>query len=277
MNRVNYKIGNNTISCLEVGKKENPIVLFLHGIPACAEIWRETMEKISSKGYYCIAPDLSGYGLTDINETEYYSLNGNAKLFNCWLKEENFENIWIIAHDLGGAVAQLMITNEPSLFSKVTLSNVGTADTYPIPTISKLVTASKIGFFYLFAILGRFQSERLYLSMKKFFYRNKSFQKTEFERVFYDGKFHKSKSILKFQKMLGHLNNRHTIENMDRLKTIELPIHLIWAMNDKFQSWEVSGKILQDSFKNVRVSKIENCGHYIQIDANDEFVAALLS
>jgi pimeloyl-ACP methyl ester carboxylesterase len=277
MNRVNYKVGKNTISCFEIGKREQPIVLFLHGIPACAEIWRETMEKISSKGFYCLAPDLSGYGLTEIQETEYFSLLGNAKLLNHWLKEQNFNNVWLVAHDLGGAVAQIMITDNPSLFDKVTLSNAGTADTYPVPTIAKLVKASKMGLFYWLALFGRFKADNLYISMKRFFVRNKSFSKNEFERIFFDGKFHKSKSIFKFQKMLARLDNRYTVENIEKLKNVKLPVHLIWAMDDKFQSWEKSGKILENSFSNVSVSKIENCGHYIQIDANDEFVLTLLS
>ena len=277
MSRVNYKIGKNTISCLEVGKREQPMVLFLHGIPACAEIWRETMEKVSSKGFYCLAPDLAGYGLTEINETKYYSLLGNAKLLNQWLEEQNFGNIWLVAHDLGGAIAQIMITDNQSLFKKVTLSNVGTADTYPVPTIAKLVKASKIGLFYWLAVFGRFRVNKLYDSMKRFFVRNKSFSKNEFERIFFDGKFHKRKSIAKFQKMLAHLDNRYTVENMEKLKGVKLPVHLLWAIDDKFQSWEVSGKILESSFSNVRVSKIENCGHYLQVDANDEFVEQLLS
>lgn len=277
MNRVNFKIGKNSISCLEVGKREQPMVLFLHGMPACAEIWRETMEKVSSKGFYCLAPDLSGYGSTEINETEYYSLLGNAKLLNQWLKEQNFKNIWLVAHDLGGAIAQIMITDNPFLFDKVTLSNVGTADTYPVPTIAKLVKASKIGLFYWLAVFGRFKAEKLYESMKRYFVRNNSFSNNEFERIFFDGKFHKSKSIVKFQKMLAHLDNRYTVENMEKLKGTKLPIHLIWAMDDKFQSWEISGKILESTFSNVRVSKIENCGHYLQIDANNEFVDTLLS
>lgn len=277
MKRVNYKVGKNTISCLEIGKKEHPKVLFLHGIPACAEIWQETMEKVSSKGFYCIAPDLPGYGFTEIKETKYYSLKGNAILINQWLEQQNFYKLWLVAHDLGGAVAQIMITDNPLLFDKVSLSNVATADTYPVATISKLVKASKWGLFYWLAIFGKFDANKLYSSMKHFFIRNKSFSKNEFERIFFDGKFHKSKSILKFQKMLTHLNNRHTVENMKELKKINLSIHLIWAMNDKFQSWEKSGKILEGTFKNVRVNKIENCGHYLQIDANDEFVNVLLS
>ena len=64
---------------------------------------------------------------------------------------------------------------------------------------------------------------------------------------------------------------------MDKLKSIDLPVHLIWAMNDKFQSWEISGQILEKTFSQVRISKIENCGHYAQVDANEEYVEKLLS
>jgi pimeloyl-ACP methyl ester carboxylesterase len=277
MKRVNFIVGKNNISCLESGKKGNPLILFLHGIPASAEIWRETMEKVSAKGFYCLAPDLAGYGLTDIKETNDYTLLGNAELLNKWLLQQNFEKTWLVAHDLGGAIAQIMITENVTLFGKVTLSNVGTADTYPIPTVERLVKASKMGLFYWLAIMGRFNSDQLYAGMRKFFVRNQSFSKDEFVRIFYDGKFHKSRLAKKFQMMLAQLNNRYTQENMDKLKEVNLPVHLLWAMKDKFQSWEISGEILYNTFPNVRVSNIDNCGHYLQIDANDEFVEKLLA
>lgn len=277
MNRINYDVGKNTISCIEFGKRGQPVILFLHGIPACAEIWRETMEKVSAKGFYCLAPDLPGYGRTVIKESKYYSLLGNAELFNQWLELQKFEKVWLVAHDLGGAVAQLMLTKNQALFEKITLSNVATADTYPVPTILKLVKASKVGLFYWLAVLGRFKSEKLYEGMKRFFVRNSSFSKSEFERIFYDGKFHKNDNVANFQKMLSKLDNRFTVENMPKLGEVDLPVHLIWAMNDKFQSWEVSGTILEGTFKKVRVSKIENCGHYLQVDAPSDYVALLLS
>lgn len=77
--------------------------------------------------------------------------------------------------------------------------------------------------------------------------------------------------------MLARLQNRYTVKNMEKLKDVNLPVHLLWAMDDKFQSWEVSGKILESTFSNIRISKIEKFGHYLQIDANDEFVERLLS
>ncbi len=277
MNRVNFNLGKNLISCLEVGEKGNPLVIFLHGIPACAEIWRETMEKVSDRGFYCLAPDLAGYGQTEIKETEDYSLIGNAKLFNKWIQEQKFQKVWLVAHDLGGAIAQIMLTDYPSGFEKVTLSNAGTADTYPVPEISKLVKASKMGLFYWLAIFGSFKASNVYKEMNKLFVRNQPLSKNYFIRVFFDGKFHLKKSIAKFQKMLVKLDNRCTVENMSKLKNINVPVHLIWAMSDRFQSWETSGTILEKSFKNLRVSKIENCGHFMQMDAKDEFVDKLLS
>jgi hypothetical protein len=48
-------------------------------------------------------------------------------------------------------------------------------------------------------------------------------------------------------------------------------------MNYKFQSWEIYGTILEKTFSDIRVSKIENCGHYLQTDTNDEFVEKLFS
>lgn len=277
MNRITYKVGKNHIFCLEMGVKGHPVILFLHGIPACAEIWKETIEKVSKNGYYCLAPDLSGYGKTEIFDKEYYTLLGNAKLFNKWLALQNFNSIWLVGHDLGGAVAQLMLTDNPSLFQKVTLSNVGTANTYPVTSIAKLVKISRFGLFYWLALMGKFNSDKLYSSMKLFFIRNHSFSKNEFERIFFDGKFHKRNAVAKFQNMLARLDNRYTKENMEKLKSVKLPIHLLWALDDKFQSWQVSGKILESTFDNVRVSKIKNCGHYIQVDANEEYIELLLS
>lgn len=277
MNRIYYKVGKNLISCLEAGEKGKPLVLFLHGIPACAEIWRETMQRVSERGFYCLAPDLAGYGQTEIRETEYYSLSGNSKLLNQWLEEQKFEKVWLVAHDLGGAIAQVMLTDNPSWFVKVTLSNAGTANTYPVPDILKLVKVSKIGLFYWLALLGSFKADEVYDEINKLFVRNHPFPKSDFERIFYDGKLHQRKSIAKFQKMLARLDNRCTVENMSKLKSIDVPAHLVWAMSDQFQSWETSGTILEKSFSNVRVSKIENCGHFLQVDANEEFVDKLLS
>ena len=49
---------------LTAGKPGNPAILFLHGNASASTIWEETMLELADE-YYCIAPDLRGYGQSD--------------------------------------------------------------------------------------------------------------------------------------------------------------------------------------------------------------------
>ncbi|MEL6193606.1 MAG: alpha/beta hydrolase [Bacteroidota bacterium] len=277
MKRRTHPIGKNTISYLEAGKAGNPTILFLHGIPASAELWREVMMQAAERGYHCLAPDMVGYGGTEVNDKLNYTFPGTAALFIIWLKELQLDKIWLVGHDLGGAVAQLMLTREESLFQKVSLCNVVTADTYPVPVIERLIKAAKMGLFYWMARFGRFEMEKQYKGMKKVFVRNTSFSQEDFQRIFYDGKFHSPKMAAKFQRMLTKLNHSATLENMSALAKVSLPVHLIWGMGDRFQPWEGAGKILKGTFSEVRVTHIDNCGHFLQLDAPENYVETLFS
>ena len=270
-----YRINNNTLSVLECGNTENPVIVFLHGIPASAELWRETIIKLSSKGYYCLAPDLSGYGETEINSNEYYNLTKFSELLISFFEQKQLRDIKLVGHDIGGGIAQILITKKENLFDKVILSNCITAKSWPISNVEKMIKASKIGLFYWLAILGKFHSKKLFESLSKSFYRNK-LTENDFNRIFYDGKFNKGKQVKKFQKMLKVLDNVHTSRNMELLSKTKLSVDLIWAMNDKFQPWSESGIKLESVFNNCRVFKINNCGHFLQIDAFEEYTELLL-
>ena len=43
INRKTYQIGKNKLSVLESGNEQNQVVVLIHGIPASAELWRDTM------------------------------------------------------------------------------------------------------------------------------------------------------------------------------------------------------------------------------------------
>ncbi|KAF7838865.1 non-specific protein-tyrosine kinase [Senna tora] len=47
-------------------KGEGPVVLFLHGFPELWYSWRHQIVSLSARGYHAVAPDLRGYGDTDV-------------------------------------------------------------------------------------------------------------------------------------------------------------------------------------------------------------------
>ncbi|KIW83190.1 hypothetical protein Z517_02435 [Fonsecaea pedrosoi CBS 271.37] len=49
---------------LTAGPSNGPLVVFLHGWPGIALTWKPQLLSLSSLGFYCIAPDMPGYGGT---------------------------------------------------------------------------------------------------------------------------------------------------------------------------------------------------------------------
>ncbi|NOZ46369.1 MAG: alpha/beta hydrolase [Chlorobi bacterium] len=275
--RNEYRIDENLLSVLEAGENGKPVAIFLHGIPASSELWKAVIEKVSEKGWFCLAPDLPGYGKTIIKNRDFYSLKGTSDLLVAWIKQQGFSDIWLIGHDIGGGIAQIMVANQENLFKKITLSNSITADSWPVPTVQKMIKASRLGIFYWLAMFGKFPFENLFASMSKAFISNQNLSEDTFRRIFYDGKFNKRKMVWKFQRMLTKLDSRYTKENMELLSSVSIPVHLVWAMSDRFQHWSKAGRTLENTFKDVKVTKIENCGHYLQLDAPDKYLDSILS
>lgn len=54
-------IGDLKFDCRAAGNEQNELIIFLHGFPETSFMWRKLMDKLSSLGFYCIAPDMRGY------------------------------------------------------------------------------------------------------------------------------------------------------------------------------------------------------------------------
>ncbi len=50
---------------------DGPSLLFIHGFPLCRKMWRPQMNKLPVAGYRVIAPDLRGFGESEVPEGPY--------------------------------------------------------------------------------------------------------------------------------------------------------------------------------------------------------------
>lgn len=55
------KTGEFEFDCRVSGNEENELIILLHGFPETSYMWISLMEKLSSMGYYCVAPNMRGY------------------------------------------------------------------------------------------------------------------------------------------------------------------------------------------------------------------------
>ena len=274
--RNNYSVGETLISALESGDPQGPIALFLHGIPASAELWRSIIQYMGELGWRCIAPDCPGYGDTRVQDESLYRLEGTAALFIDWINQEGFKDIWLIGHDIGGGIAQIMVTQQESLFRQLSLSNCATARTWPVPMVKLMQWTAHLG---LFPIMARTGIVKLLggLTLRRTFYNRKKLSIEFKERIFFDTKISSPEGRRKFATLLKQLNSDSTMYNMKKLSQVKTKVHLIWAMNDPFQTWKKSGQILADTLPNIMVSELHKTSHFLQLDNSDFYIKVLLS
>ncbi len=205
----------------------------------------------------------------------HYGIQASANLLNDWIVAEGWKNIWLIAHDIGGGVAQGLLVANEAAFEKATLSNSITADTWPVPAMQGLIDAASAEQFEMAAEAGAIGGE-LGPFIRSTFMNKHQITDEILEAVFLDSKLSHEVGRAEFANLLRSLTNEDTKANMEALKKVELPVNLIWAMKDPHQSWEGPGSILSNTFKNISVQQIENAGHFLQIDAEEEYLKLLL-
>jgi pimeloyl-ACP methyl ester carboxylesterase len=81
---------------------EGPEVLLLHGNPDSSALWRPVMQSLSSK-YRCLAPDLPGFGRSEVVEAFDGSLEAMAAWTDEVLSAAGIDGaVSLAAHDFGG-------------------------------------------------------------------------------------------------------------------------------------------------------------------------------
>ena len=109
---------------LDEGKKDDPIVLLLHGEPTWSFLYRKMIPILSKNNFRVISPDLIGFGKSDklIDKSEY-SYQKHIDWLTTFILKLDLNDITLFCQDWGGLTGLRIITEMPERFSKVIASN----------------------------------------------------------------------------------------------------------------------------------------------------------
>ena len=89
-------------------------VLFLHGFPATGHLWDEVAPRIAERGYRAIVPDLVGYGSSIAPPGTRLDMASQSRWMWELIEALGIKRVIVVAHDVGSAAAQLMVTESPA-------------------------------------------------------------------------------------------------------------------------------------------------------------------
>jgi pimeloyl-ACP methyl ester carboxylesterase len=106
---------------LAAGPHDGPLVLLLHGFPELARSWRHQLPALASAGYRAVAPDMRGYGETELHGP--YDVATLVRDVTGLIEALGRERAVVVGHDWGGAVAWATAVRAPALVERLVAIN----------------------------------------------------------------------------------------------------------------------------------------------------------
>jgi epoxide hydrolase 4 len=98
---------------LASGPEDGSLVVLLHGFPELARSWRHQLPALGAAGYRAVAPDMRGYGDTDLQGP--YDVGTLVRDVTGLVEGLGRERTVVVGHDWGGAVAWAVAARHPEL------------------------------------------------------------------------------------------------------------------------------------------------------------------
>jgi pimeloyl-ACP methyl ester carboxylesterase len=137
---VNTAVG--PISALDVG--EGAVALFVHGIATNAFLWHQQLAALSGSRR-CVAIDLPLHGRTPAEPAEPLGVGQLADAVEAFCLAAGIDRVDLVAHDTGGAVAQVFAARHPERIRSLCLTNCDVHDNVPPAAFKPVVDLAATG------------------------------------------------------------------------------------------------------------------------------------
>jgi len=259
------QIDGNRISYAEQGEG-SPVVL-IHGIPTSNLLWRKVMPELA-KTHQVFAPDLLNFGKSDKPMDANVSIEAQSRLIVKFMDKLGIKSADIVAHDIGGGVAQLMAVNHAERVGKLVLIDAVCFDSWPIPEFLPLLEAGAE---------ERMSLDAFMKMMREFMPQGVHNKKVMTDEVIdlYLSPWSTEDGKKALFRNFRRLNSEYTQAIACELKHLAHETLILWAENDAFQKPAYASKLLE-AIPNARLIWIKDAGHWLMEEKPEEVSSHLI-
>jgi pimeloyl-ACP methyl ester carboxylesterase len=123
-------VGEISLNFRESGAREAPLLILLHGFPESSLAWRKVMRPLGERGFRVVAPDMRGYGASDMpHGVEAYTLDRLVADVIGLADALGASTFALAGHDWGGIVAWAVAARHPRRVRRLVILNAPHPDT----------------------------------------------------------------------------------------------------------------------------------------------------
>ena len=269
--KIFYRLARNTN-----GNESAPTLVLIHGFPTASWDWQKLWPKLNER-FHLITLDMLGFGFSDKPTSVLYSIGMQADIFTALLAKLNISDFHLLAHDYGDTVAQELLARDQERdvqsIKSLLLLNGGL-----FPETHRALLAQKILISPLGGLLVKLMSKRSFLANFNHICA-KPLSKEELEGFWQLFQFNQGSKVM--PKLIRYMEERKI--NRERWAEAlirahqdshKIPVRLINGVDDP-----ISGLHMVDRYCELiptgDVVKLNNVGHYPQVEAAEEVWSAL--
>ncbi len=244
-------VKDQLISVVECVPEESPrgTILILHGWRSEAGVWGAFMERLCAQGYRCIAPDLPGFGLSEMPRRDF-TLDLYADTVLGLLKKMKVEECVVIGHSFGARVAiKLALRNTEEIKALILMGAAG-------------ITLDK----------GRLQSIGAIARVVKPLFAPNFMQPLRRSMYSLIG----SEDYLAVPELKGTIQNIFAEDLESHLATLSLPTLLVWGANDDMTPLKAA-RTMNTHIHGSELQVFNQAGHYAFLDQADEVLETVIN
>lgn len=257
----------------DIASGTSKTLLFVHGNPTWSFHWRRLIQALRPD-YRCIAVDHLGCGLSDL-QPRPLRLSDHIDNLRRLIRGLDLEQITLVAQDWGGAIGLGALLAERERFERIVLLNTGA---FPPPDVPWRIRVCRWPLLGKFAVQGGNVFSRAALRMTLA-------RRQRLEPAVAAGylapynNWRRRAAVYQFVRDIPMSTSHPTWRQLARIESglvslADWPALLVWGMQD----WCFTPPCL-DRFTNLwpraEVQRIEDAGHWVLEDAEEEVVAAV--
>jgi pimeloyl-ACP methyl ester carboxylesterase len=239
-----------------------PPVLFLHGNPDSSIMWEALIAGMKAR-FRCIAPDLPGFGHSEVPANLDVSLEGMAK----WIDEvvrglKLSEPLNLVAHDFGATFGLAWAIRHSEKVRRIAVSNVNFFSDYKWHTFAKMFRTPLLGeFLQATTTRGGFR-----MGMKA---GGPKLTNEHIDRTFDLYPWRARKMALRLYRAIDPNDFKGWEDDLLKL-TARVPTEVFWGNRDPY-----APSSLAERFGARQVHHFADCGHWVFIEAADRCIDQL--
>jgi len=253
---IKMTVNNLTVSYIDEGPDEEPVIIFIHGFPFNKSMWTKQVE-VLKENYRVVAYDVRGHGNSDTGN-EDFSIELFVKDLLNFMDALNIDRTILCGLSMGGYIALNAIENYPERFDALILSDTHCIADTPEAKEKRLKTIESIkkdG-------VEKFADE----SIKNLFAPESFSKKKEEIAAVRDMIVNTTKESL--YKTLRAFYERK--ETCSKLSEIKVPVLIMVGKEDKITP-PVAAQLIHEKIKDSLLSIIEHAGHLSNMENPREF------